>query len=35
MKTHTQNKVYDTASELYNKFLDKYFDEYYDFKKEK
>ena len=35
MKTHTQNKVYDTASELYNKFLDKYFDEYYDFEKEK
>ena len=22
--------MFDTASELYNKFLDKYFDEYYD-----
>ena len=23
-------KVFDTPSELYNKFLDKYFDEHYD-----
>ena len=26
-------KVHDTDSELYNKFLDKYFDEYYDLEK--
>ena len=27
--------MYGTASELYNKFLDKYFEEYYDLEKEK
>ena len=30
-----QSKMYDTASELYNKFIDKYFDENFDLEKEK
>ena len=30
-----KTKVHDTDSELYNKFLDKHFDEYYDLEKEK
>ena len=30
-----QSKMYDTASELYNKFIDKYFDENFDLEKKK
>ena len=34
MKTQRKKtKMFDTVSELYNNFLDKYFDEYYDLEK--